>query len=310
MRIRFHLPDFTHNLNLNLLLYELMREFPEAFYEGVEIGSFYGEFPTSLWNGGRTLGTIFPEKEMRYCIDEMNRRGISLRYTFTNPLINKSHLDDAHCNRCLRIAQREDKLNGVIVVSEDLEHYVRKNYPGFQIISSTCKQIRDVDALCEELERFDVVVLDYNFNNQWEILEKLPHKERVELLCNAVCVPDCPRRRAHYQYLGRTQMAYFEHLKKNGPRVPFHNPESFECPYPGKLIYEIQDHSTFISPEDILEKYAPMGFENFKLEGRSSTLFNNMETYLYYMVKPEYRDKLRLIYLLSLQKSEIISVND
>ena len=310
MAIKFHLPDFNINFNLNLLLYKLMQEYPEAFYDDVRIGSIYGEFPSSLWNGGRVLGGIFPEDQIRFVAEQFNSVGIALRFTSTNPLINQSHLDDEHCNRCLALTERNDNLNGVIVVSPILEKYIRKKYPHFQIISSTCKQIRDFDALCEEIEKYDTVVLDYNFNNNWEVLEKLPHKEKIEILVNAVCVPNCPRRKAHYQYLARTQMAYCEHLKKHGPSVPFKNPEQFNCEHISNLIYDAQRFPTHVSPELIYGRYAEMGFENFKIEGRSSTMLNNVETYMYYMVKPEHRDRLRLIYLLSMQRSGIITVND
>ncbi|MBQ8920679.1 MAG: hypothetical protein IJ060_00755 [Oscillospiraceae bacterium] len=311
MAIHFHIPDFSRNFHLNMLLIKLMKEYPQMFREGADIGSVYGEFPSSLWNGGRVLGGMFPENEIRYVAEQLNENGVSLRYTFTNPLINQSHLDDRHCNRCLELTQRYDRMNGVIVVSPVLEKYIRQKYPHYKIISSTCKQITDFEALCEELEKdYDYVVLDYNFNNNFELLEKLPHKEKVEILVNAVCTPNCPRRKAHYQYLGRTQIAYCEHLKKKGPGAPWKPAESFKCEHIGNTVYDAAHFPTHITPDAIFGKYAEMGFENFKIEGRSSTLFNNMETYLYYLAKPEYRDSLRLTYLLSLEASGIVTVND
>lgn len=309
--VHFHLPDFTHNFHLNLLLFKLMETYPEAFYEGIDIGSVYGEFPPSVWNGGRCIGGIFPEHEMRYVVDELNKRGISLRYTFTNPLIGKAHLKDGHCNRCLQVADRADGMNGVILVSQPLEEYIRREYPNYRIISSTCKQITDFDAICEELEQdYALVVLDYNLNNNWEFLERLPHKEKVEILVNAVCEPACPRRRDHYQYLGRMQIGFCEHLRKNGTQAPYQNPEEFSCPHMGKMLYDTTGYSTHVSPQDIYEKYVPMGFRNFKIEGRAAYQLNVMETYMYYMVKPEHRDRIRLLYLLSLQHNKILSYND
>lgn len=43
-----------------------------------------------------------------------------------------------------------------------------------------------------------------------------------------------------------------------------------------------------------------MGFENFKIEGRSVPDVNVLENYIYYMVKPEFKDEVRLELLLSL----------
>jgi hypothetical protein len=37
-----------------------------------------------------------------------------------------------------------------------------------------------------------------------------------------------------------------------------------------------------------------MGFENFKIEGRATHQSSVIESYVYYMVKPEYRDEIRL----------------
>lgn len=309
MSVKFHLPDFTRHFYLNLLLKKLMEQNPDAFYPDVTIGSMYGEFPSSLWNGGRTFGGQYREQDMRFIISELGKNGISLRYTFTNPLLTEAHLHDAHCNRCLSLAERTDRTNGVILTSPLLEAYIREQYPYYRIISSTCKQITDFDALCEELEKYDWVVLDYNLNNNWELLSRLPHKEKCELLVNAVCPPDCKRRTAHYEYLARTQIAYTEHLKKYGPGVPFKKTESFSCPHQGAMIYQTTEYTSHIKPQDIYEKYVPMGFENFKIEGRSGNLLNVMETYLYYMVRPEYRDSIRMTYLLSLQQNEIITVN-
>ena len=45
-----------------------------------------------------------------------------------------------------------------------------------------------------------------------------------------------------------------------------------------------------------------MGFENFKIEGRSVPDVNILENYIYYMVKPEFRDKVRLEILLMLTR--------
>ena len=52
------------------------------------------------------------------------------------------------------------------------------------------------------------------------------------------------------------------------------------------------------------------GITSFKIEGRAAHLLNVMESYMYYLVKPERRDEIRLIYLLSLQQSKIIQIDE
>ncbi len=45
----------------------------------------------------------------------------------------------------------------------------------------------------------------------------------------------------------------------------------------------------FIGTEDIKNRYMPMGFTEFKIEGRSLGSAVVLEFLLYYMTKPEYR---------------------
>lgn len=49
----------------------------------------------------------------------------------------------------------------------------------------------------------------------------------------------------------------------------------------------------FISVEDIQKIYLPMGFSNFKIEGRGLGSAIVLEFLLYYMVKPEYQLNIR-----------------
>lgn len=75
MRVRFHLPDFSGNFKLNLLFAELLERNPEFFREGVEIASFYGVFPPSIWNGGRTQGGVCDKNFVRSVIKAFNDKG-------------------------------------------------------------------------------------------------------------------------------------------------------------------------------------------------------------------------------------------
>lgn len=49
----------------------------------------------------------------------------------------------------------------------------------------------------------------------------------------------------------------------------------------------------FISIEDIQNTYLPMGFSNFKIEGRSLGSALILEFLLYYMTRPEHQLKVR-----------------
>lgn len=293
MDINFHIPDFINHCRLNLTLLTLMQTHPEYFRDGVKIASVFGAFPPSLWNGGRNTVGVADDEIIKNVTKAFNSRGVPLRFTFTNPLIEEKHLGDPFCNKVMRMC--DNGLNEVIVMSPILEEYIRKNYPSYKITSSTCKEIRDSDELGRELEKdYHYVVLDYNWNNDFEFLEALPHKEKCELLINACCVPDCPRRGEHYRSIGETQIKYAEYMKTPPMMRKQTRFEDFKCPSMLRHIYQITDLPTHISPDAIIEKYIPMGYNQFKIEGRTIPDIPLAENYIYYMVKPEYKDTARL----------------
>lgn len=296
MSIKFHLPDFAIRYKFNMVFIAMYRNCPEFFHDGLEIASVYGAFPQSMWNGGRTMSGICDKKYVKMVVREFYKLKIPMRFTFTNPLITEEHLDDDFCNFILKTA--ENGINGVIVVSPVLEQYIRENYPGYKITSSTCKRITDLNNLIDETEKnYDIVVIDYDFNNKFDLLEQIENKEKCELLVNACCRPNCPNRVKHYHDIGLSQIAFCNHLKKN-PKKQF-DPKDYNldieqnanCPYMEYDAVDIRSHPTHISPAAILEKYVPMGFNQFKIEGRTAEIFNLIENYLYYMIKPEYKDE-------------------
>jgi collagenase-like PrtC family protease len=310
MRVRFHLPDFSGNFKLNFMFSELLSRRPDLFREGVEIASFYGVFPPCIWNGGRTQGGMTDKNFIKNVIKVFNDKGIPLRYTFTNMMLEKKHLSDDRCNMILNLSN--NGLNEAIVASPILEDYLRRNYPKFKLTSSTCKRLDTEEALLAELEKdYHIVVIDYDFNNKFDVLEKLPRKKDIEFLVNACCEPGCPRRLEHYKSIGQQQIAYCEHIKKY-PNAPFnvekYDPQNFRsCPFSQRGIFEIRDLSTHISPDDIWEKYVPMGFEQFKIEGRTASPLNVLETYMYYMAKPERRDEARFTLLKGMENSRALT---
>lgn len=299
MDIKYHIPDFMRHFRLNLTLAEYMKRNPQAFYENVRIGSVYGTFPSMMWNGGRFLQGSCDPRIMREILNQFNQRGIPVRFTLTNPMLRHEHLNDPLCNAILKAA--DNGLNEVIVFSPMLEDYIRDKFPDMPITSSTCKQIEDYEELCTEMDKdYSLVVLDYNFNNNFEMLEGLPHKEKAELLINPCCHPHCKRRGEHYRSIGRSQIACTEHMMKR-TNTPYY-PEPFECECMAKTLYQTVNSPVHISPEAIYEKYVPMGYSNFKIEGRSVPDVNILENYIYYMVKPEHKNEVRLDILLMLTK--------
>ncbi len=313
---RFHLPDFTQHLRLNLMLMTMMQQKPEYFRENVEIASVYGCFPPSVWNGGRPQGGFkCTDEYIKNVLHAFNSQGIPIRFTFTNPLITEEHLDDPFCNHVMQLA--DNGLNEVIIFSEILEQYIREKYPSYKLTSSTCKRLTDPEKVAAELEKdYYVVVLDYDLNNKFEILDALPHHEKIEMLATSPCIPNCPRRSKEYEVCGRQQITYNMHLKQH-PGKPFNMQDystetmhQFDnCPAMHRTPFDIRSLPHHISPDLIHDWYVPHGFRQFKLSGRGGSKLAIIENYMYYFIKPECRDEARFMLLHNLDRNGAVKID-
>ncbi|MCQ2416544.1 MAG: hypothetical protein MJ071_01890 [Oscillospiraceae bacterium] len=318
MRARFHLPDFAGHFKFNLVFTELLARKPEFFREGVEIASVYGVFPPALWNGGRVQSGYCDERFIKGVLQAFNKRGIPLRFTFTNPMIEEQHLSDPLCNKIMQYA--DNGLNEVIVASPLLEDYIRSRYPGYKITSSTCKRITEPERLLSEVEKdYHIVVIDYDLNHDFETLEKIPDKKKCELLVNACCNAGCPVRSEHYRAIGKMQIVFAEHMRTH-PNQPL-SVQAMEQKHPGvmkydncpcseRTLFDITGLPNHISPEEIWEQYIPMGFEQFKIEGRSFQTLNLIEHYLYYMIRPEWKNQARYAFMQLLEVNDVLHFDE
>lgn len=308
MEVNFHLPGLRQNFPLNMLFLSLLETKPEVFREGVKIASFFGEFPTSLWAGGRPSNYDQCDSGfINAVIKTINGKGVPVRYTYTNKLLTEADLADPYCNYCMQAG--DNGMNEVMVYSPILEQYLREKYPSYKFNSSTCKEIHDINEVNEELKKpYYLVVLDYNFNNDFANLEKIEDKARCEILVNTLCIPQCPRRGAHYDNISKNQRIMLENRKlPKDQQIPL---EPWYCEYGEyNCVHTIQNYSTFISPEAIWEKYVPMGFNQFKIEGRTANIFSLVETYCHFMIKPERQGEMRILLLNNLKENKIITVN-
>lgn len=277
--MNFYLPDFSNKFTLNLRICQIFREHPEYFHTGFNIGAIYGSFPGMIWNGGRCLPGHIDQETIKHILTEFEKLEIPIRFTMTNCFIQQEHLDDKYCNMILQMAYNSS--NGIIINSPILEDYLRYKYPNFQYISSTTKCERDINKINLACEQYDMVVTDYRDNKDMTFLNTIQYKNKIELLLNAYCSPDCPVRSLHYALLSKDQL----HQTIDGKVIPGCNGTD-----------DFYDSLKFFSviKNNELKNYIDMGFQNFKIEGRLVHLIDVIESYIYYLIKPEYQNIVRV----------------
>ncbi len=331
----YHLPGLFEFYELYKVFLPLFREHREYFYDWCDIGSIYGAPADCIWGGGRAG---FGDNEPEEVLELMQEYGISTRLTFSNSLLREEHLLDRKCNTLCRLFEetgnaqsesisnsnmqneninkntqntsinrnRQNKSikdiqdnmrskeiqNGVIVHSDILLDYLKKNYPNLYFVSSTTKVLTDFQEFSKEVKRedFQYVVPDFRLNKSFDKLNVLmqTEKDKVEFLCNECCWFGCKDRKYCYETVSR------KNLGENCPEHHCAAPNAEE----GYRFSKAMTNPGFISVEDIQNRYLPMGFSNFKIEGRGLGSALVLEFLLYYIVKPEYQIHIReAIYL-------------
>ena len=281
----YHLPGVFEFYELYRVFLPLFYKHREYFYDWCEIGSIYGAPADCLWGGGRAG---FGECSTQDVLALMKEYGISARLTFSNSLLKEEHLTDKKCNAlCALFANDSAVKNGVIVYADLLVNHLRRNYPELYLVSSTTKVLSDFRQLYEEVKRdeFQFVVPDFRLNKAFDKLDALSagQKDKIEFLCNECCYFGCKDRKECYETVSRRNLG--------------ENCSDFHCNAPdskgGYRFSKAMKNPGFIGIQDIQKRYLPMGFSNFKIEGRSLGSALILEFLLYYMTKPEYRIHVR-----------------
>ena len=277
----YHLPGLFEFYELYSVFLPLYREHREYFYDWCEISSVYGTPADCTWGGGRTG---YGECSAEDVLALMNEYGISSRLTFSNSLLRSEDLADRKCNHlCELFSKNSNVLNGVIIHSDLLLEHIKKNYPGLYFVSSTTKVLTDFDEFLKETDRndFKYVVPDFRLNKMFVRLGTLSQaqKNKTEFLCNECCSFSCKDRKSCYENVSR---------KNLGEDCPDHI-----CTAPGSeegyRFSKAMKNPAFIGVNDILNTYLPLGFSNFKIEGRSLGSAVVLEFLLYYLTRPEYQ---------------------
>lgn len=281
----YHLPGLFEFYELYRMFLPLFFGHREYFYDWCDIGSIYGAPADCIWGGGRVgFGDCEPDDVLAL----MREYGISARLTFSNSLLMPEHLADMKCNELCAMLEKSDKAeNGIIVHSDLLLEYLKKNYPGLYFVSSTTKVQTDFEEFRNEVKRddFRYVVPDFRLNKAFDKLNTLPDelKDKVEFLCNECCYFGCNDRKKCYENVSR------KNLGENCPDHICKAPDAGE----GYRFSKAMENPGFIGTYDIKNTYLPMSFSNFKIEGRGLGSALILEFLLYYMTKPEYQLKVR-----------------
>lgn len=282
--INFSVPNYYSNIKIILCLLELQEQAPYMFLPNHRLDSSYGFPPGLIWNGGRA--SFSPEDPQRqYEIYDTYKNlypNFKIRHTCTNAYLTEDMFLDTLCNRWVEYTENEK--NSIIIYNDKLKEYIQKKYPKYNFVHSITKGLMNLD-LYNEHSKNDMVVVDYNFNTNHEFLSKLKHPENIELICAEPCVSNCPDRFNHWNNMSKIQL--------NIPGAYNVGCTQFKHTQYLNLYTDILHRPHALTNEAIDLIYEKHGICNMKISGRTNSPYLFIESLLYYLIKPEYRDTVR-----------------
>ena len=263
--VHYNLPGLFQFSNL---IYAFIKSVEDKFSYKVPVSYLYGA-PLCRWNGGRLVTNNrhnFKYQEIREELTKVSDNGIIPLLTFSNLEITAGDLEDEFCNEILEVL--EQMKGSVIVSSPLLEQYIRKHYHNIKIHCSvicTAFANRDAEYYTALSKRYDYYVINPDDNFNLKLLSSIPN-HNAEILVNERCYYGCKQRAKHYLSISREQVSLarndfiYEDFLKGCNAIP----ESKQLASSKRNISCTQEE---------LKKLIDLGFNFFKLQGRTDNLY-------------------------------------
>lgn len=273
--IEFEIPDSRNLTPRNIKFLELMKKYPEMFYDDFKIVNAYGCPEGSIWNGGRYNPGDYSNNMVKELIDIYKSYDINFAFTFTNLLLEEKHLYDVYSNMIASLGNREG--NSVISSTRVMTDYIKNNYKNYKIIESITQNLsfEEVDKRSENY----LTVVPCKFNKDFELLKEFIYPENLMILTNEPCIDNCPYKASHYINTSKLNL-YMTDLV-------------FECrsllDSKSTLFKELDKQNHTIHRYE-LNKYLEIGINKFKISGRCDEQEISLRVMLDLMVRPEFME--------------------
>ena len=280
--INYTLPDFTVGLGRNLFFIRLAKTHPELFRDHTRIDSVYGCFPNCIANGGRAfIRDRYSAAQINETFALLAEHDITIRLTLTNMLLTQHDLEDAYLTDILNAAQRYQA--EIIVYADVLDEHIRTQY-GLKRVLSTTKEIDDIATLNQATQHYDYVVLNYNRNKDRDFINRIKDKDRIEVMVNEFCSYRCPYRNQHYLHNSEDQRT--QTLRPFRACNLDHN----------DFINHEPGHPVLFTDSEVESLHDECNITYFKIVGRGVAAATVLEAYVYYLIKPAYRERVKQAY--------------
>lgn len=270
-------PVFCNNDWVAIELLDLVKQVDGSRAFDIAYGA-----PLCSWAGGRpsAIRQRLSESELHRYFAAYADLGVTVALTMSRMDVRQEQLGDPYCNLVMKVANQYHAQ--AIVVSDALADHIRDRFPDITLIASLDKVMCDLrtdysaelDYYRRLLQRYDEVVVRCEAALSNDLILPLQDiADRVEIIVNQACMPDCQYCHLH--------IASMEAL--NDPSKPPRKP--FNCFYHDDAHdFETRIERSLMISESRISWLADHGFAKMKIAGRNVPiphLLNQLGMYIF-----------------------------
>jgi hypothetical protein len=254
--------DFALIKQLDILKYK----YPQAFYENQRSLSLFFTFPYTIWSKGHRNEPFMPYENIENELSWLRNKKIKIFYEFENTNVKPNHFNDRYSNIVLDITKKNELF--AVVQNLQLANYLKEQYPNITLVESSINKSIKIN------NPFEMCMIDYRTLRQCK--NEITEKEKYIVMLNSFCDNT-------YRCVNLTSNS---HLNYEIER-PLH------CVHRVDKFLDSKMNNNFISIEN-LQNLVEDGFVHFFVKSDIPNRFEKIETYVYYLIKPEFQDVVKL----------------
>ena len=267
----FQLSDLGSNYYVASRLFELQKERPEVFVDGVKLEYIFGSWPSALWQGERPYMGFTSFEKIEKKIKDLKKVKAGIYYTFNNRKLDKTDIYDNYCNLIMKKSDYESTI--IEVCDSNLEKHIRDNYKNVKISKRiTEKNFDDINK-----DKYDYYILDTVINDDYEKLSTIKHPEKVIIVLNDFFKKGDPKYEKFLDDVSKCVKNMQNDFEFDIDRFTEFN----EMGHGGNLVEYYQ-----------VGRLLKLGISHFRIEGRSTAIqYYYIPSLFYYLIKEEYRSE-------------------
>ena len=243
---------------------DIKKERPEVFYDEMEKLSVYYMFKYSIWSKTPTDRGCIPFENIEADLNKLQDASCGIFFELENTELEKECFYDRFSNIVMDTARGKDVY--AVVYSSSFAEFIKERYPFIKLVLS---EIRRADKLEKP---FEMRVIDYNaYKNGFS-----GSREEIVLAVNSFCSNSYKCTRI---------------ISDNKLNYSIERPNN--CPERIRTFTDMKKNALFVSLEE-MRRINDEGVKNFFVKANSDDRYEILETYLYYLIKPEFLDEIRL----------------